>query len=68
MQLRNILIILLSSFRYDVHLSDAAKFGVDKGFGMGVGMAIFQVVMLANYGLSLWWVFVFGTYIFKTMC
>ena len=44
----------LALFRYDVHLSNAAKFGVDKGFGTGVGMAIFQIVILADYGLSLW--------------
>ena len=41
-------------FRYDTHLSTAAKFGVDKGFGTGIGMGIFQVVILSNYALSLW--------------
>lgn len=46
--------LVLLCFRYDDHLSIAAKFGMNKGFGIGVGMAIFQVVVLSNYALSLW--------------
>ncbi|CAB4029963.1 multidrug resistance 1-like isoform X1 [Paramuricea clavata] len=41
--------------KYDVHLVNAAKFGVSKGFGVGIGMGIFQMVILGNYALSLWY-------------
>ena len=44
------------SFRYNVHLSNAAKFGEKKGLGIGIGMGTFQICMLSNYALSLWYV------------
>ncbi|XP_028410024.1 multidrug resistance protein 1-like [Dendronephthya gigantea] len=41
--------------KYDVHLNSCRKFGVQKGFGVGAGLCVFQVVTLANYALSLWY-------------
>ena len=42
-------------FRYDIHLADSRKFGVNKGFGVGFGLGIFQITTLGTYGLALWY-------------
>jgi hypothetical protein len=41
-------------FSYESKLDDAAKYGVKKGFGTGVGMGCFQLVNYINYALSFW--------------
>jgi hypothetical protein len=46
--------IISFRFRYDIHLTKSCKFGINKGFGIGIGMGIFQVTTLGNYAFSLW--------------
>ena len=41
-------------FRYDIHLTNSCKFGIDKGLAVGFGLGIFQVSSLGNYALALW--------------
>jgi hypothetical protein len=41
-------------FSYESKLDDAAKYGIKKGFGTGVGMGCFQFVNYINYALSFW--------------
>ncbi|CAB3990056.1 multidrug resistance 1 isoform X2, partial [Paramuricea clavata] len=41
--------------KYDIHLTKSCKFGINKGFGIGIGMGIFQVTTLGNYAFSLWY-------------
>ena len=50
--LKNILCIL---FSYESKLDDAAKYGIKKGFGTGVGIGCFQLVNYINYALSFWY-------------
>ncbi|XP_028416784.1 multidrug resistance protein 1-like isoform X1 [Dendronephthya gigantea] len=41
---------------YESKLDDAAKYGIKKGLGTGIGMGCFQMVNYINYALSFWYV------------
>ncbi|XP_028410025.1 multidrug resistance protein 1-like [Dendronephthya gigantea] len=41
--------------QYDAHLNECCTFGVKRGFGVGIGLGVFQVASLGNYALSLWY-------------
>ena len=46
--------IVFTLYRYDEFLEDASKYGVKKGFSIGLGMGFFQTVIFSNYSLALW--------------